>query len=109
MGLKLIMFSMKVTTILGIGEMKITLNEVKNVFKDVIDGKCSREDADRWAYAYIKNEDLGELEFSPLTEREKIWSGLNYLYGIDLKSKPNEYLHSKDDIINVYLDLLNDT
>ena len=31
-------------------------------------------------------------------ERERIWTGVMYLYGIDTKKAPDVYLHSNDDI-----------
>ncbi|MFC4653755.1 hypothetical protein ACFO3I_01825 [Rheinheimera marina] len=78
--------------------MKITLADVREVFQKVIEGNLSREAADRWAYEVVQKSELGSLVFYPMDDEKKIWSGIMYLYGIDSKESPNEYLHSLDDI-----------
>jgi hypothetical protein len=58
----------------------------------------SREQADRWAYAVIREEETGVVTFSPALERDRIWGGVMYLYGIDAMKAPHVYLHCNDDI-----------
>jgi hypothetical protein len=78
--------------------MEVDLQAVRRVFKDVLNGRMSREQADRWAYAVVREEETGVVTYSPPRERERIWAGVMYLYGIDTMKSPNAYLHSNDDI-----------
>jgi hypothetical protein len=78
--------------------MELGLEAVSRVFDDVLDGRISREQADRWAYALVQEEETGVVKYSPPRERERIWAGVMYLYGIDAMTAPNVYLHSDDDI-----------
>src|ERR1700754_883487 len=78
--------------------MEIDLRSVRRVFEAVLGGRISREQADRWAHAVIREEETGVVSFAPLRERERIWAGVMYLYGIDAMSAPHAYLHSSDDI-----------
>ncbi|SRR6266480_2814848 len=78
--------------------MEVDLQAVRRVFKDVLDGRMLREQADRWAYAVVQEEETGVVTYSPPRERERIWAGVMYLYGIDTLKAPDAYLHSNDDI-----------
>ena len=78
--------------------MEVDLQAVRRVFKDVLNGRMLREQADRWAYAVVREEETGVVTYSPPHERERIWAGVMYLYGIDTMKAPNAYLHSHDDI-----------
>lgn len=78
--------------------MEITLSDVRKVFQEVLDGSLTREAADRWAYLVVQKSEAGDLAFSPAEDEKKIWSGVMYLYGVDSKESPDEYLHSLDDI-----------
>jgi hypothetical protein len=78
--------------------MEVDLKAVHRVFEDVLSGRMSREQADRWAYAVVQEEEIGVVTYSPPGERERIWAGVMYLYGIDAMKAPNAYLHSNDDI-----------
>lgn len=78
--------------------MKIGVYDVLGTLQMVLDGQVTREDADRWAYAAIQKSESNELIFFPASDEEKIWEGLMFLYGIDSKDSPNEYLHSDEDI-----------
>ena len=78
--------------------MEVDLQAVRRVFEDVLNGRMLREQADRWAYAVVREEETGVVTYSPRRERERIWAGVMYLYGIDMKTSPNAYLHTDDDI-----------
>jgi hypothetical protein len=78
--------------------MELDLEAVSRVFDEVLNGRMSRERADRWAYAVVREEETGVVKYSPPRERERIWAGVMYLYGIDAMKGPNAYLHSGDDI-----------
>jgi hypothetical protein len=78
--------------------MEVDLQTVRQVFEDVLNGRMLREQADRWAHAVVQVEETGVVTYSPPRERERIWAGVMYLYGIDAMTAPNTYLHTDDDI-----------
>lgn len=78
--------------------MDLTVEDVRAVFRDVLNGRMTREAADRWAYSLIRASELGELVFVPVKDKECIWSGVMYLYGIDTMEAPGKYLHTDEDI-----------
>jgi hypothetical protein len=78
--------------------MEVGLQAVLRVFEDVLNGRMLREQADRWAHAVVQEEETGVVTYSPPRERARIWAGVMYLYGIDMMTAPNAYLHSDDDI-----------
>ena len=78
--------------------MEVDLRAVRRVFADVLNGRMSREQADRWAYAVVQQEETDVVMYSPARERERIWAGVMYLYGVDTMKAPGEYLHSDNDI-----------
>jgi len=79
--------------------MHVDLQTVRRVFDDVLSGAMSREQADRWAYAVVQQEEeAGVVTHAPALERERIWAGVMYLYGVDTMKAPGEYLHSENDI-----------
>jgi hypothetical protein len=86
--------------------MEVDLQAVRRVFEDVLNGSILREQADRWAYAVVQEEETGVVTYSPPFERERIWAGVMYLYGISTMKAPNEYLHANDDIREAMLAIL---
>ena len=78
--------------------MEVTLEAVRLVFVDVLEGRMTREAADRWAYSVVRESESGMLTFSPPEEKTRIWAGVMYLYGIDTMEAPGEYLHTEEDI-----------
>ena len=78
--------------------MHVDLQTVRRVFQDVLSGSMSREQADRWAYAVVQQEEAGVATYSPPGERERIWAGVMYLYGVDTMKAPGQYLHPDSDI-----------
>ncbi len=78
--------------------MEIDLETVRRVFCDVLDGRMTREAADRWAYGVMQQSEAGSLTFSPVTAKDRIWEGVMYLYGIDNMVAPGQYLYSEEDI-----------
>jgi hypothetical protein len=86
--------------------MEVDLQAVCRVFEDLLNGSMLREQADRWAYAVVQEEETGVVTYSPPFERERIWAGVMYLYGINTMKAPNEYLHSNDDIREAMMAIL---
>jgi len=86
--------------------MEVDLQAVRRVFEDLLNGSMLREQADRWAYAVVQEEETGVVTYLPPFERERIWAGVMYLYGINTMKAPNEYLHSNDDIREAMMAIL---
>ncbi len=64
--------------------MEVDLQAVCRVFEDLLNGSMLREQADRWAYAVVvQEEETGIVTYLPPFERERIWAGVIYLYGIN--------------------------
>ncbi|MGB7371035.1 hypothetical protein [Erythrobacter sp.] len=82
--------------------MKISFDDVADRFENVLTGHFSRMDADRWAWQMVQADNSGSLQFIPAADRPRILRGLNYLLGIDLRSAPNTYLHTAEDIRHAY-------
>ena len=78
--------------------MLLTIDDIKEKFSELIVGKISREEADRWAYERMQALDSGSLIFQPACDEEFLWSAIQYLYGVDTKDSPDEYMHSLEDI-----------
>lgn len=78
--------------------MEVSLDAVRRVFRDVLEGQMTRKAADRWAYSLVKEFESGALTFAPPDETERIWAGVMYLYGIDAMEGPGEYLHTQEGI-----------
>lgn len=80
--------------------MKVTLEEIKQVFDDLITEKKSREELSNWALIRQAAEDREDLEYDPLNQEEKIWKAISYLTGVDLLDFDGEYLHSIENFID---------
>ncbi len=79
--------------------MKVFLEEIQQVFDDLIDGKKSREEVAAWAYIRESVNDYHDLEYDPPYEESRIWESLLYLVGVDLKDIDGSYLHSVENFI----------
>jgi hypothetical protein len=79
--------------------MELDFLTIRRMFEDVLSGRITREQADRWAYSIMQKEEAGVLKYSPPGCRERIWAGVMYLYGVDTRKGPNEYLHTDDDVV----------
>jgi hypothetical protein len=78
--------------------MEINIDAVLDVFNDLLTGRMTREDADRWAYAIVQLSDKGGVTFTPAFDRKRIWDGVMYLYGVDLIDQSKDYLHTDEEI-----------
>ncbi len=82
--------------------MILTLKDIHNIFVKLINNRLSLEEADRWAYKVIEEFDNNTLIFDPKKYQDHMWRAVSYLYGVDLKISPNEYMHSLSDIEEYY-------
>jgi len=77
----------------------IELNEIKQAFNYLIKEQKTREELANWAQKLQHAEDNGSLQYYPPDEEDKIWDGIEYLMGVDLKDADGSYLHSKESFI----------
>lgn len=89
--------------------MIVTVNDVNEIFTKLINSEITRENADCWAYEKMEAFDSKELEFQPIADHEKIWDAIQYLYGIDTKLSPKEYMHSIDEVEQAFKERWNIT
>lgn len=94
---------------LSLGEMKLTLDKIKNLFLDVIEGNKSFEEASVWASEMMRKDELGELELNSGEDVVKIFSSLTYLAGLSTEIYPNTYLYTIDDVRGEYRFLFRDS
>ena len=79
--------------------MKVSLEEIKQVFDDLIQERKSREEIASWALTRQVANDEDNLEFEPKLEQKKIWRAIGYLTGVDLLDMDGSYLHSVENFI----------
>lgn len=58
------------------------LDEIEQCFIAVLDGRMSRDEADRWAWRWVSDDGLAWDDVA--------WWALSLLHGIDLRNGPNE-------------------
>ncbi len=78
--------------------MLLTISDIKEIFTRLINDEITRDTADRWAYERMQSFDANLLEFNPVSDEKLSWSAIEYLYGINTRISPNEYLHSMKEI-----------
>jgi hypothetical protein len=94
------MYSMAKEILQEQGEkMKVSLDEIKQAFDTVIAEKKSREEVASWAHQLQLAEDDNNLKYDPPSAEDKIWDGIEYLMGIDLRDADGSYLHSLESFI----------
>ncbi len=79
--------------------MRISIKEIEQAFDSLIREEKTREELASWAQELQSKEDSGELEYDPPGEEDKIWNGIEYLMGVDLKDIDGSYLHSVESFI----------
>lgn len=80
--------------------MIISLDEIKQAFDALITEKKSREEIASWAQKAQLAEDNSDLKYEPPSAEDKIWDGIEYLMGVDLKDIDGSYLHSLESFIH---------
>lgn len=80
--------------------MKVSLKEIKIVLDSLIQEEKSREEISDWALTRQEAEDMGELEYIPSNEEDRIWKVISYLTGVDLLDIDGSYLHSVENFID---------
>jgi len=83
--------------------MILTVDDIKKVFEDLIDGKITREDANQWAYNLVQAGDNFDLIHLPENYFEKLHhKGIMYLLAADLKINSSEYFEEMKYIEEFY-------
>ena len=77
--------------------MRVCLSDVSRALEDLLEKRRSREEIAEWASALRRAEDAGTLDYVPPTDEERIWQGIQYLMGVDLRDGPRSYLHTQED------------
>jgi hypothetical protein len=72
--------------------------EVETKLLDLIEGRCTREEAEDWALQWVAADD-------PEVEHDGVWEALMALAGAGLKTGPSAYLHGEADF-SAWLDEL---
>lgn len=80
--------------------MKVTLDEIKQIFDDLIKEKKPFEEVSNWALERLFADDVEPLQCEPPTERLKILRAILYLTGVDLRDLDGGYLHSIENFID---------
>ncbi len=81
-------------------KLKVSLDDVKVAFDDLIEERKSREELANWALKLQIADDNQALEYDPPKGEPKIWEGILYLMGVDLKDTDSSYLHSIESFID---------
>jgi hypothetical protein len=79
--------------------MVVHLSDVQRAFDELIAGSRSREEISDWARSLRIEDDTSRLSFEPAAMRDRIWSSIIYLEGVDLKDDPSTYLHVPEDFM----------
>lgn len=77
--------------------MKISLNELNQMFDDLVKEKKLRAEVSNWAIEKRQTEDNNDLIYEPASEEDRIWRGILYLTGVDLRNIDGGYLESLED------------
>lgn len=79
--------------------MIVSLDEIKQIFEELIKEKKTREQISAWAKIRQQANDTDELEYEPANEKNRIWRSIKYLLGVDLRDIDGSYLHSLENLI----------
>jgi hypothetical protein len=77
-----------------------TRAELRKRLHDLLEGRVSREEVAEWAGGWVGADD-------PRVDDSTVWQALERLSGADMKTGPEEYLHSEPDF-HAWLDALED-
>ncbi|MGV9774450.1 hypothetical protein [Streptosporangium sp. NPDC003464] len=80
------------------GDKQPGLEEIEQCFIAVLDGRMSRDEADRWAARWVADDDLAWDDVA--------WWALHLLHGIDLAHGPDGDLLHDDEQVHQWLEEL---
>lgn len=81
------------SVVAGTESMYVSLSDIERAFEDLLSGARSREEIAAWAHSATESNDLDTLQYDPPGAERRIWNGILYLLGVDLKEAPDVYLH----------------
>lgn len=76
--------------------MNLSFSDVINIYQAIIDGRMTRGDADRWAYARVNADESSSLIF--IEDEDVLRKHLMFIYGIDSQESPGEFIHSDEEL-----------
>ncbi|QVL55049.1 MAG: hypothetical protein KFB95_06955 [Simkaniaceae bacterium] len=88
--------------------IKVSLEDIKNKFDELIDEKLTREQVSAWALEKEQANDNELLEYYPINCQPIILDGIQYLTGVDLPTTDRKYLFCKEDFIDYKNQLFDD-
>ncbi len=80
--------------------MELRIEHIKQVLRNLLDEKMSREDASLWAYNLRQEADNKNIVYHPKESEAILWEAILFIEGIDLQDEPSVYLHNRKDIID---------
>ena len=84
---------------LHISTVKISINDLRQAFDDLIAGRKTPDEIDRWACGLMQAHDREELVFEPPSDEDRIWKGIHSLCGCDMPGSGQEPLYGVEDFI----------
>ena len=79
--------------------IRVSLDEIKTVFDDLIYERKTREEVSEWACERQEACDDGQLQFIPSKEEDRIWEAITFLMSVDLFGVDRPYLYGTEDFI----------
>ncbi len=77
--------------------MRVSSQDVRDMFSDLLSRNRSREDIAAWASSIRSADDAEGIEYDPPSDGTAIWDALEFLVGVDLKDGPESFLHNCED------------
>lgn len=84
---------------LRVSALKVSISDLRQAFDDLIAGRRTPDDIDRWACGLMAAHDREELLFEPSSQKECIWKALQSLCGCDMPGADKEPLYGVEDFI----------
>ena len=80
--------------------IKVSYDEIKSIFDELIQEKKSREEIASWAETRVLAFDSGDLQFEPIQEEEKICRTIFYLSEVSSRDSDSKFVHSGKDFLD---------
>lgn len=81
-------------------KMVIKVKEIKELFDRLFEQSISREEAQKQAIEVREKFDIGNLEFYPKKDEDKIWDAVQFIELYAEKVDIGTYVYSENDLLN---------